>query len=1042
MALPNGCDKLARDFDGFWLKFYKSSCLSPNFQRLPRCWNVKDRSRSLRLSHFALTVSFSSGFNERHDSSYNAQEAACVRSDASIPLTTGIYYFETTLLNKGPNSCVSVGVSMKTSSLVKFPGSENNSFGYQSDGCVYHGSPTSFTKFGPRFNENDIIGCGVDFLSQSLFFTRNGVFLGKAFEGKVPVGAGTRLFPTIGLQGRGVRVTTNFGQQPFYFAFENHLKTERISRENKLIEHTCKEDFAGIKIKELVSGYLIHHGYVATAKAFSYWSNLASSIQNSEVQANQIENFNDKISNRSNLVSSSSETNIGTNSDVIYKESNPSLLQRRHSDSACLDTANTNPHLGQLPGIASMLHRRRLRALCRRCQYGRAAATLNRFYPQVLERCPELLVQLRCRQLIEMMRRHAVRRGRSHASNSGSDLNDSSPTTAPPKVQKVSGSLHVGSRCCVITNKQDKSLEDSSSSAQTIIENGFPRSSMDVDLEDVLKVSFPENSNKVLEQKSKTDQDRNTFTEFDDDLETVDVEDEDDDDSFGADDDTGVCIDSLCPPTNSEISQSNNGSCVPSEMDVDSEVSSAGSTSKSTKDASYTLSANSELASDNEMRCLLRHVQFGRSLVNLVRQVRAKTGGLSLETERLLQQSVSLLAYPSPTSNDCPLRGLLDPVWRDTIASIINSAVLKAHDLPAQPALEHGLRALQRCFQDKNFVEAQTLGHFLLYHLTPSQIAKADEAVAAMEASVEHQTGKRLRSSLSQSNGDHINEPDDNTSSGSRSTEINGHNTVRRRARRQRRRRADGTVSESQSSEPTDDRNSLLEEVTKEEEDEDEDEEGHCDTDDDDEDFDNDDDEDDSSSAVPSHRPNTRSRQASSTGAQNDNIPSENRGSNGSSSGRVHSSNSSNNALLTLTATVPPHIRLGRQTILTRFCPAFVLDSNRARLATSISNSPVSSFHRSSAPSRRFTSTTSTRIDNNQLRRSETANSHFDSAFRGLLSMSYPHHAEFLAAMDDALKAYAGSLLLTEDEQVSISNPQNGNLRGDPPSPTGGGACT
>ncbi|KAK4474421.1 hypothetical protein MN116_001578 [Schistosoma mekongi] len=1039
MALPNGCDKLTRDFDGFWLKFYKSSCLSPNFQRLPRCWNVKDRSRSLRLSHFALTVSFSSGFNERHDGSYNAQEAACVRSDASIPLTTGIYYFETTLLNKGPNSCVSVGVSMKTSSLVKFPGSENNSFGYQSDGCVYHGSPTSFTKFGPRFNENDIIGCGVDFLSQSLFFTRNGVFLGKAFEGKVPVGAGTRLFPTIGLQGRGVRVTTNFGQQPFYFAFENHLKTERISRENKLIEHTCKEDFAGIKIKELVSGYLIHHGYVATAKAFSYWSNLASSIQNSEVQANQIENFNDKIPNRSNLVSSSSETNIGANSDVSYKESNPSLLQRRHSDSACLDPSNTNPRLGQLPGIASMLHRRRLRALCRRCQYGRAAATLNRFYPQVLERCPELLVQLRCRQLIEMMRRHAVRRGRNHASNSGSDLNDSSPTTAPPKVQKVSGSLHVGSGCCVISNKQDKLLEDTSSPAQTIIENGFPRSSMDVDLENVLKVSFPENSNNVLEQ-CKIDQDRSIFTEFDDDLETIDVEDEEDDDSFGADDDTGVCIDSLCPPTNSKISQFNNGSCVPSEMEVDSEVSSAGS-SKSKKDASCTLSANSELASDNEMRCLLRHVQFGRSLVNLVKQVRAKTGGLSLETERLLQQSVSLLAYPSPTSNDCPLRGLLDPMWRDTIASIINSAVLKAHDLPAQPALEHGLRALQRCFQDKNFVEAQTLGHFLLYHLTPSQIAKADEAVAAMEASVEHQTGKRLRSSLSQSNGDHINEPDDNTSSGSRSTEINGHNTVRRRARRQRRRRADGTVSESQSSEPTDERNSLLEEVAKEEEDEDEDEEGHCDTDDDDEDFDNDDDEDDSSSAVPSRRPNTRSRQTSSTGTQNDNIPSENRGSNGSSSGRVHSSNSSNNALLTFTATVPPHIRLGRQTILTRFCPAFVLDSNRARLATSISNSPISSLHRSSAPSRRFTSTTSTRIDNNQLRRSETANSHFDSAFRGLLSMSYPHHAEFLAAMDDALKAYAGSLLLTEDEQVSISNHQHGNLRGDPPSPTGGGAC-
>lgn len=55
------------------------------------------------------------------------------------------------------------------------------------DGCVYHGSSSVSTKFGPRINENDVIGCGVDFLSQSLFFTRNGIFLGKAFEGIVPV---------------------------------------------------------------------------------------------------------------------------------------------------------------------------------------------------------------------------------------------------------------------------------------------------------------------------------------------------------------------------------------------------------------------------------------------------------------------------------------------------------------------------------------------------------------------------------------------------------------------------------------------------------------------------------------------------------------------------------------------------------------------------------------------------------------------------------------------------------------------------------------
>nr|CAH8872454.1 unnamed protein product [Trichobilharzia regenti] len=500
MAQPNGYDKLARDFDSFWLKFYKSSCLSPNFQRLPRCWNNKDRSKSLRLTHFALTVSYSSGFNERHDTSYGGQEAASVRSDAPIPLTAGIYYYEVTVLYLGTTGGVSVGVSMKTSSLSKLPGSENNSFGYQTDGYAYHGSSNSTTKLGPRFGENDVIGCGVDFLSHSLFFTRNGVFLGRAFEGKLPVGAGTRLFPTIGLHGRGVRVSTNFGQQPFHFAFENHLKTERISRENKLIELTCKEEFAGIKIKELVSGYLVHHGYVATAKAFSYWSNLATSVQNSEVQTNEIPAQNE-TSSRPNLVSSSSETNVDMHQDVTNKDSNLPALQRRHSDSSCLTPANGNAHLGnQIPGIASMLHRRRLRALCRRCQYGKAAATLNRLYPQVLERCPELLVQLRCRQLIEMMRRHAVRRGRSQASNSGSEFNDSSPTIAPPKVQRVSGSLHVGSGCC-ITDRQDKSFQDTSSSPiQTTVENGTSISSMEVDSEDLSKASPAEDAQKVKEK--------------------------------------------------------------------------------------------------------------------------------------------------------------------------------------------------------------------------------------------------------------------------------------------------------------------------------------------------------------------------------------------------------------------------------------------------------------------------------------------------------------------------------------------------------------
>ncbi|CAH8638426.1 unnamed protein product [Heterobilharzia americana] len=755
-----------------------------------------------------------------------------------------------------------------------------------------------------------------------------------------------------------------------------------------------------------------------------YWSNLAASVHNSDVQVVQTP-VSEETSNRSSLVSSSSETNVDMHQDVANKESNLPALQRRHSDSSCLAPANISCQLGnQLPGIASMLHRRRLRALCRRCQYGKAAATLNRLYPQVLERCPELLVQLRCRQLIEMMHRHAVRR-----------------VVVMHQIQEVNIMMPIQPQPLQKFKEQDKSPQDTSDSIQKVIENGTPLLSMDVDSEDLPKPSHTEDAQNV-EQKGEADLKSNLLTDLDDDLEAGDLEDDEDDDGFGVDDDTGVCINTLLPPQNVKACQSNSLSCTPSGMDVDSEVLSAESKSKSTKDGFGAVSSNSEMNSDDEMRCLLRHVQFGRSLVNLVRQVRAKTGGLSLETERLLQQSVSLLAYPSPTSSDCPLRGLLDPVWRDTIASIINSAVLKAHDLPAQPALEHGLRALQRCFQDKNFVEAQTLGHFLLYHLTPAQIAKVDEEVAAIEASAQHQTGKRLRSSISQSNGDQTNEADGNTSSGSRNTEVNGHNTVRPRARRCRRRRqVDGTVSESQSSEHTDECNSSVEEVNKEEEEEDDDdeEEGGCDSEQDDEDFDNDDDDEDGGMAVPSRRPNTRSSaQTTSVGAQNDRDSSESRGSNGGSSGRVHSNNFSNIAILTPLGTVntaSPNVHLGRQTILTRYCPAFLLDSSRTRLGTAISTSSLPTPHRSPAFSRRLTTSTTSA----QPPRSEE-DCQFDSAFQGLLSVSYPQHAEFLAAMDDALKAYAGSLL-TEDEQAFMPNPQNQHSREDPPSPTGGGAC-
>lgn len=56
-----------------------------------------------------------------------------------------------------------------------------------------------------------------------------------------------------------------------------------------------------------------------------------------------------------------------------------------------------------LPGYSSMQHRRSLHTFCLRCQYGRVANALTTLYPTVVERYPEIILQLRCRQLVEMV---------------------------------------------------------------------------------------------------------------------------------------------------------------------------------------------------------------------------------------------------------------------------------------------------------------------------------------------------------------------------------------------------------------------------------------------------------------------------------------------------------------------------------------------------------------------------------------------------------------------------------------------------------------
>jgi hypothetical protein len=98
----------------------------------------------------------------------------------------------------------------------------------------------------------DVIGCGIDFNQQCIFFSKNGIFLGKPSiapcrgyislnwirtEGMLPkIAQFDRdrfgpLFPVVGLRTPGEAIRVNFGQEPFQFDVDAHFAQRAANTE-------------------------------------------------------------------------------------------------------------------------------------------------------------------------------------------------------------------------------------------------------------------------------------------------------------------------------------------------------------------------------------------------------------------------------------------------------------------------------------------------------------------------------------------------------------------------------------------------------------------------------------------------------------------------------------------------------------------------------------------------------------------------------------------------------------------------------------------
>uniref|UniRef100_A0A8D8VVP6 Ran-binding protein 10 n=1 Tax=Cacopsylla melanoneura TaxID=428564 RepID=A0A8D8VVP6_9HEMI len=226
---------------------------------LPRSWSPKDKFNYIGLSQNNLRVHYK-GHGKTH------KDAASVRATHPIPPACGLYYFEVKIVSKGRDGYMGIGLSAQGVNMNRLPGWDKHSYGYHGDDGHSFCSSGTGQPYGPTFTTGDVIGCGVNLIDNTCFYTKNGHHLGTAFT-DLPA----NLYPTVGLQTPGEIVDANFGQAPFVFNIEDIILELKQNCQNTILNyqlHGLPGDPQDI-LRHMVSSYLVHHGYCVTAQAFA-----------------------------------------------------------------------------------------------------------------------------------------------------------------------------------------------------------------------------------------------------------------------------------------------------------------------------------------------------------------------------------------------------------------------------------------------------------------------------------------------------------------------------------------------------------------------------------------------------------------------------------------------------------------------------------------------------------------------------------------------------------------------------------------------------
>lgn len=213
-----------------------SACLSTDCKLIASCAirsvtyfevSIKSYLPLNRSSNFNLqSLSFASATSATGGVGLSGSMSR-VRSSRSLQSLAQYFSSNTTSASPSPTSgvdCVAVGLATDNfDNHFKFPGWDSESYGYHGDdGAIFHGDGHQLTLYDPSFGPGDTIGCGLNYLDNTIFFTLNGVYLGTAFEN---INTSVAYYPTLGIDCSNP-IEVNFGnKKPFEFDLYHFIES-------------------------------------------------------------------------------------------------------------------------------------------------------------------------------------------------------------------------------------------------------------------------------------------------------------------------------------------------------------------------------------------------------------------------------------------------------------------------------------------------------------------------------------------------------------------------------------------------------------------------------------------------------------------------------------------------------------------------------------------------------------------------------------------------------------------------------------------------